>query len=897
MQNDILGPVDPDANLSIDADTCKYYTLDAYNSEFPDENQYSLLNLNIQSFHAKKDRLQALMGAVDQSFHSIVLTETWNTSNNLSLCYLEGYSSVHTYRNQPTPLRGGPGGGISILAKSAIYKIKKIDELCICNSTIETCVAHLFHKGLKDTTGHFIVGVYRPHTDTVENFTDSLQQLLAHCILRNKTIILTGDFNINITGNHNNAVQNYLSILNSLHFLPAVTKPTRFPYNNDGLQSPTTLDHIFINKIIEFKSAILEYDLSDHCGATLNCYLYETQATLNRHKLIFRPFSEINLARLADELLAVDWDFVLQSEDADEQFEAYFNCINRSYQQCFPKKIKYIGDKRFKNPWLTAQTLEKIKQKSHYYKLYKNGLITKQQNNSFKNKLNKEIQRDKNNFNKNLFQDARKNMKKSWKIIKSLIGSNVDKCNASIIFDHVETETEKLNVVNRFNDFFSTIGSALAAEIGDVDLSPIENATFNPNSFFLFSPTEGELSKIIGDLKLTKSHLDILPVTLFKKLSYILIPPLCKVINTSFLTGVFPKQLKIARITPIHKSGEFNIPSNHRPISSLPYLSKIYEKLMVNRLISFCVRFSILSSVQFGFQSGISTADALFKLTESIYEALENGYHHVSVLLDIKKAFDCVDHAILLRKLYHYGIRGLQLKWFQSYLSDRQCYIEIDNLKSDLNTFNTGVPQGSILGPILFLIYVNNLPQTTDTLDTQLFADDTIVSYSNRDLDRLKYSTSNELPKVVNWTVANKLTLNTNKTEILLVSNRLGSTDDVNITFHNEDRTPCDSCKYLGVHLDKNMNFGVQIRDVVNKISRHTGVLFKIRNNLPMKARLDYYYAFIYPYLSYNVIFWGGTYPTYLNPLIVQHKRTIRTMCDAGYIETTLILYSTISVC
>ena len=166
-----------------------------------------------------------------------------------------------------------------------------------------------------------------------------------------------------------------LALLNSLNFLPAVTKPTRFPYNNDGMHIPSTLDHIFINKIIDFNSAIFEYDLSDHCGTTINCYLYDTQSTSSRdrHKITFRPFSENNLARLAEKLLAVDWDRILQSDDADEQFEAYFDCVNKAYQQCFPKKTKYNSNKRFKNPWLTAETFEKIKQKSCYYRLYKTG--------------------------------------------------------------------------------------------------------------------------------------------------------------------------------------------------------------------------------------------------------------------------------------------------------------------------------------------------------------------------------------------------------------------------------------------------------------------------------------------------------------------------------------------
>ena len=625
--------LDPDSNLLVSGDTCSYFTIDSYNSTFTNHNQYSLLNQNIQSFHAKKDHFEALLSSLNNSFHTILLTETWNTAINVSLCCLEGYDAVHTYRTQPTPHRGGVGGGLTIFYKANLYKARKIEELSLCNATIETCVAQLFRSDLRDPEGHFIIGVYRPHTDTIENFIDSLQQILENPIFQNKTIILAGDININITGAHNSSIQNYLSLLSSLNFIPAITKPTRFPINNNNSSLPTTLDHIFINKIINFQSAIFDYDLSDHCGTALNCYLYDTvNHSETLHRVTFRPFSESNFANLESKLTNTDWDALLQSDDVNIQFDTFSRYINCSYQSHFPLKTKFISDKRIKNQWLTNATLEKIKQKSHYFNLYKRGHITKQVNNTFKNRLNKDIKRDKNNFHLKLFENAKKNMKKSWKILKNLLGCKVDKRNANLIFDHIVTDTDKLNAVNNFNDFFSSIGSELAAGIHNNETSPIENITLNPHSFFLFSPSELEISKILANLKLTKSHIDVLPVKLFKNLSNALLYPLQKIIEVSFRSGVFPDQLKVARITPIHKKGDYDIPSNFRPISSLPYISKIYEKLMANRLLSFCKKFNVISGVQFGFQPGVATSDAIFKITESIYEALDNNSPYIGIV-------------------------------------------------------------------------------------------------------------------------------------------------------------------------------------------------------------------------------------------------------------------------
>ena len=366
-----------------------------------------------------------------------------------------------------------------------------------------------------------------------------------------------------------------------------------------------------------------------------------------------------------------------------------------------------------------------------------------------------------------------------------------------------------------------------------------------------------------------------------------MVVPITILIENSIRQGVFPNELKVARITPIHKEGSFTEPSNFRPISSLSYLSKVYENFFSTRLINFCNKYSIISRKQFGFQSGVSTSDALISLTEDIYSALDDRLHFLAAIIDVKKAFDCVNHNILLNKLERYGIRGIPLRWVTSNLADKNFYVEIGSYKSGLNTFNIGVPQGSILGPLLFLIYVNNLPKFSNTMRTQLFADDTIVFNTGHDIDELTTSTNTELSKLNDWTLANKLTIHAGKTKLLIVSNRFSTNNAISIRIINNEINPTTCCKYLGVYLDNRLTFKDHIKHINGKISRHTGILYKIRDKLPMKARLDYYYAYIYPYLSYNIIIWGSTFQTHLQPLIVQQKRTIRTIMGAGYIDHT----------
>ena len=822
--------------------------------------------------------------------HTIVLTETWNDSRSLQLCNIDNFDVVHTVRN--TAHRGG---GVTIFANSSLYYINKINELSYCNDSIETCVARVSRLD-KAENEHIILGVYRPRHDNDINFINTLQEIISNVLLRNKTIIIAGDMNIDLLKVNDPYVNQYTCMLKSLNFIQIINKATRFP-NGPHAFNPSSLDHIFINKITQFTGPVFFADISDHCGSALFFELYDNQQKTNiKHKMTFRLINEQHLSNFETKIAHTDWNILLASNDVNEQFRTFQNYVNSTYCDCFPLKIKYISGYRKMKPWITETTLAKIKMKSTLFKRLRDGSISRADYNRLRNRLNKEIDHDKKSYYLNVFTDSKKDTKKSWKILHSLIGSKNNKTHTEKIFADANSDLDRLNIVNKFNDFFANIGNTLASQIPDSATSPIFPTDFNPHNFFIFPPTYDEISKIIMRLKTTRMPIDVLPVKILKKFCNILVIPITLILENSIQKGIFPEDLKIARITPIHKEDSFSEPCNFRPISSLSYLSKVYEKFFSIRLLKFCNKYSIISPNQFGFQHGISTTDALVRLTEDIYFALHNKQHFIAAIIDVKKAFDCVNHDILKSKLQQYGIRGTPLKWLESYLTDRKCFVEIGSHASRINTFNIGVPQGSILGPTLFLIYINNLPKISDTLQTQLFADDTIVSNTGSNIDVLTESTNEELCKLNDWTLANKLTIHAGKTKFLMFSNRITSRQNLNIKILNSVIHPIDNCKYLGVYLDDRLNFKAHINYINSKISRHTGILYKIRDKLPKKARLDYYYAYIFPYLSYNTIIWGCAYQTNLTPLFLQQKRTIRTIANAGFRDHTDPLFKSLKI-
>ena len=247
-----------------------------------------------------------------------------------------------------------------------------------------------------------------------------------------------------------------------------------------------------------------------------------------------------------------------------------------------------------------------------------------------------------------------------------------------------------------------------------------------------------------------------------------LVTPLTYITNLSLIEGIFPSELKIAQVLPLFKNNDPMLFNNYRPISLLPFFSKLFERLMYNRLIVFIEKHHLLYQFQFGFRKNHSTFMALVILLEKITEALDNSEFAICILIDFRKAFDTVEHNILLQKLYHYGIGGNALQWFNSYLSNRYQYVNYNNTSSDMKLITCGVPQGSILGPLMFLLYINDISSVSSILFSILFADDTTLFYSSKNLQELSDVINNELSKMMEWLNANRLSLNIDKTNFMI---------------------------------------------------------------------------------------------------------------------------------
>ena len=427
------------------------------------------------------------------------------------------------------------------------------------------------------------------------------------------------------------------------------------------------------------------------------------------------------------------------------------------------------------------------------YKCFLNNPNSSNENayKSYKNKLTHSLRIAKRLYYEKQIEKLKSNVKATWKVLNEILNRNKGKRALPSVFraDSHEIADPK-EIANLFCKYFTNIGPNLASKIPASEKS---HSSFLPpklvNSIFLEVASEEEIIEICGTCRSGSAvgH-DSISMNLIKDSIDKIIFPITGIINLSITSGIVPNQLKIARVIPLFKSGEQDIFTNYRPESVLPAFSKILERVMYNRLLRFLNAFKILSDNQYGFRKHHSTAYALACLYDKISSAIENKEYTVGIFIDLSKAFDTVDHHILISKLEHYGVRGTALRWFESYPSGRQQYVEFNGVCSEPCQIKCEVPQGSILGPLLFLLYINDLCNVSKVVDFILFADDTNIFFSHKDFNLLSETLNSEMCKLTQWCRANKLSINFKKSNFMVFRPRQRrQTLDISIQIDNNN--------------------------------------------------------------------------------------------------------------
>ena len=531
-------------------------------------------------------------------------------------------------------------------------------------------------------------------------------------------------------------------------------------------------------------------------------------------------------------------------------------------------RSKILNSEKIVKPWIDNTICNKIKRKHYLFKRYKIGAIDFHVYNNFKLQTEKDIKVAKRNYFQRKFDNYRGDSKNTWKMTKKLLdnNSNTSPNNVSIL-DNDNIIYDEKKICELMNSYFIQVGQNLAQGIQSTNTDPCTYLTQrNRNSFFFFPTDSEEICSLVSKFKSKKTSVDKLPIHVLKVIIPLLAPSLAKLFNESIITGTFPEALKTGCVIPLHKSGSRSIRSNYRPITTLSVFSKIFEKLVHKRMISFIKKFKILQNNQFGFQENKCTADAILEFLDNGYESLNKSKHLLTIYLDFSKAFDTISIDILLKKLEHYGFRDQINSWLQSYLINRKQLVKINNTSSNTLVTKMGVPQGSTLGPLLFILYISDMKQALSVMNVLHFADDSTLYL---EIDKNSNCTpviNRDLESLNDWLLANKLFLNVDKTKYMIIHNR-GRPPDLNLNIGGAQVNRCSVHKFLGINIDENLNFKKHVETLNSKIARNLGLMRKIKFFVPASVLKNIFFAFINSHYTYAITTYGYTNSIQLSKL------------------------------
>lgn len=703
-----------------------------------------------------------------------------------------------------------------------------------------------------------------------------------------------GDFNIDLLkSNDHKKTAEFIDTMFSFGFYPLILKPSRITKD-----SATLIDNIFVNITNgNINSGLLVTDVSDHLPVFA---VLEGNNNFNFLEKIQTHYSgrvktPEAIAAFKTGLANHDWHEVYV-EDTNDAHNAFLDTFMTLYDRYCPVKKFTQNSKNRRKSWLTKGLEKACKKKNKLYMEFLKHRTKEKEDNykKYRNRLTSIVRCQKKMYYEQLFQKYKRNIKATWSVLNKVIKNRNDRCFPTNIVKSDNSVTEDIeSMVNEFNDYFVNVGPNLAKEIpliGGKDET--FNLTFNKcNTMFLGGVCESDILEVVKEFKSKKStDCNDLNMSLIKEVIFCVLEPLTYICNKSFQTGIFPDKMKIAKVIPIYKNGNKQFVSNYRPVSLLPQFSKILEKLFVKRLDSYIEKYDLLNGHQYGFRSNRSTSLAVMEFVENIATVVDNKQFGVGVFIDLSKAFDTIDHSLLLQKCERYGIRGIAQLWLRSYLNNRFQYVSIDDIKSHLKHVTCGVPQGSVLGPKLFILYINDICTVSDKLKYVVFADDTNLFCSGGNIKELLKTVELELMKLTKWFALNKLSLNESKTKFMLFGGKRTNIE-VKLNLNNVEIERVYETKFLGVIIDDKVCWKPHIKHVKQKLSKSISILYKTRDLLNKSCLHLLYFSLVMPYMTYCAEIWGNTYKTNLDPIIKLQKRAIRIINGVGYRDSTNQLF------
>lgn len=803
--------------------------------------------MNARSIKNKTDQIELILKSSKLRIHIIIVSETWLRPGEEKFVNIPDYNACYVSRDKH-------GGGVGIFIDKMI-PFKMIKEH---NSDLSMLTVNIVNVKLNVTV------VYRPPDYKMNDFLQQYENFL-ESVSGSKNIVI-GDFNLDLLKN-TDATLRYREIYRTYDYhILNETMPTRMSNN------PSLIDHVASNFESNDELSLMDHSISDHRLQVLG--LPKPKQPYRKAEKKYKVFQNIDYPEARKQLVRLTQNLHQFTDPTTlyDRLEEIF--INNRHVQV--KEVYRVVGKE----WISQKSLLLMKKRDRYYKkLKKQGTdYYKRKHEEYSGKVKKQIKYEKKSYYKAEFGRSLGDAKKTWRTVNRIIHNKSQASHSSVpsLKENGALLTEPKDISNSFNHFFINVGQDLSGGIQHIPVNRLDSVR---DSLFFSPVTAIEVENIISLMDKNKAcGVDSITVDSVQHLKTEVSIILTKLINLSLQDGVVPDKLKIARVKPLFKKGDCELSSNYRPVSVLPIFSKVLEVCVNGRLQSFLVRNDFLYGGQYGFCRGRDTETAVLDLISDLQMKMDRGLACSLVSLDLQKAFDTVDHDIMLVRLGEAGIRGVPYHWFKNYLLNRKQYVSVNNVNSSLETIRCGVPQGSVLGPTLFLIYINSIGKLSLRGNIKLYADDTTLVYYGTDVEMIKSDICNDLSQVSTWLKSHKLTANVEKSSYMFLSRKNLNGVQHNILFENQQLQNTSVIKYVGLLIDSTLSWSAHIDHIRKKIAPFVGLLFKVGYLLTKKLRKQLYYAHIYSHLHYLISVWGTAANCILNPLRVLQNKSIKNV-------------------
>lgn len=838
-----------------------------------DKDSLRILNLNIRSMRYKLEMLEELLSDLEYP-DVLCFEETWFRTGEPSIAKLHNYDLAAAYTRAHRA-----GGGVAIFVrKDRGWSVSPVELLSVRELQFEAVLVNIRCEQVSLN----VACIYRSPGSSDRYFTEALEDLLYKMNKSRGLKFVCADFNYNFADPDDIKAADVVHLFSCYGLLKQFIECSRV-----HKRSSTLIDNIFTNADSKYiKLNNVPTTMSDHDGQLLRCCLIKSIKTPDVVCSSGRCFSKSNIAYFELLLSRETWLDVYKLRDPEIIMEAFFDTFCCLFNTAFPIRAirfnKTVGKK-----WVSPEIVNGgalLRDLHATLRLFPGDAILRDTYRLVKKRHQQRIIDARKRFNDQHISTAENKSRSTWEVIKGTINMCSSKSlpGSFLARDGRLLDLDK-DIADEFNGYFVNSVAELCR-----DLDGLENVSASGRggvdaSFFLAPVDPIEIEKIISSLCTKKSSgFDGVPCNLIRSLSGYLTPILTYIINVSFSAGLFPCQLKTAYVVPIYKKGCQADMRNYRPISLLSVFSKIIERAFQIRLQSYLKKFKILVPQQFGFTKGRSTQDAVLSLCETVLQNFDSKLKTAALFFDFKKAFDVVNHSLLMRKMESYGIRGLPLQWIATYLSGRQQQVRIVregsvSVSERLNV-TCGVPQGSTLGPIFFLILINDIVFRVNNGSLTLFADDTSAVLGADSMADLSGMATACVEEMGGWCRDNGIILNVSKTQLVLFSPVHAKASSSLLV-----RSGCDGAgflrqsnpvRFLGLLVDENLSWECHIRDLVNKLSVRNYAIGQLKRVAGLEAVMTYYYGCVNSLLLYGLLCWGGSVGAVR--VLISQKRIVR---------------------